>query len=199
MKYVPENGYGQVDGGADRLHAWRRARRRARHIRDLAEATRRCSARSLAAIPICAGPARRARSRSRSGGRWPCRSSIGRISAASERIGLYTTFLADGNLFYYATIVPDQEADALPSGVRSDWALDPAPRRAVGSSSIAPAPRHFTARASPCRCISSTQASTSSFMKAASVFGSSLSLTAAHSSVSLGTLKISVSTVTTVS
>ena len=29
----------------------------------------------------------------------------------TERIGLYTTFLADGNLFYVATIVPDGEAD----------------------------------------------------------------------------------------
>ena len=28
-----------------------------------------------------------------------------------ERIGVYTTFLADGNLFYFATIVPEREAD----------------------------------------------------------------------------------------
>jgi hypothetical protein len=28
----------------------------------------------------------------------------------TERIGLYTTFLADGNLFYMATVVPDGEA-----------------------------------------------------------------------------------------
>ena len=28
----------------------------------------------------------------------------------TERIGIYTTFLADGNLFYVATIVPDEEA-----------------------------------------------------------------------------------------
>ena len=27
-----------------------------------------------------------------------------------ERIGLYTTFLADGTLFYYLTIVPEKEA-----------------------------------------------------------------------------------------
>jgi Zn-dependent protease with chaperone function len=30
-----------------------------------------------------------------------------------ERIGLYTTFLADGTLFYYLTVVPDKEADAF--------------------------------------------------------------------------------------
>ena len=28
----------------------------------------------------------------------------------TEHIGIYTTFLADGNLFYVATIVPDREA-----------------------------------------------------------------------------------------
>jgi hypothetical protein len=27
-----------------------------------------------------------------------------------ERIGLYTTFLVDGTLFYYLTIVPEKEA-----------------------------------------------------------------------------------------
>jgi hypothetical protein len=30
-----------------------------------------------------------------------------------ERIGLYTTFLADGNLFYYLTIVPENDADGF--------------------------------------------------------------------------------------
>ena len=35
------------------------------------------------------------------------RSALG----GTERIGIYTTFLADGNLFYYATIVPERDAD----------------------------------------------------------------------------------------
>jgi hypothetical protein len=30
-----------------------------------------------------------------------------------ERIGLYTTFLADGTLFYYLTMVPEKEAAAF--------------------------------------------------------------------------------------
>ncbi|HEY6614526.1 MAG TPA: hypothetical protein VIZ32_08405, partial [Vicinamibacterales bacterium] len=30
-----------------------------------------------------------------------------------ERIGLYTTFLADGTLFYYLTIVPEKDAQSL--------------------------------------------------------------------------------------
>ena len=30
-----------------------------------------------------------------------------------ERIGLYTTFLVDGTLFYYLTIVPENDAPAF--------------------------------------------------------------------------------------
>ena len=30
-----------------------------------------------------------------------------------ERIGVYTTFLADGSLFYYLTIVPENDVDAF--------------------------------------------------------------------------------------
>ena len=35
------------------------------------------------------------------------RSALG----ADEHIGLYTTFLADGNLFYYLTVVPSTESE----------------------------------------------------------------------------------------
>ena len=34
------------------------------------------------------------------------RSALG----GEERVGLYTTLLADGNLFYYVTVVPEREA-----------------------------------------------------------------------------------------
>ena len=30
----------------------------------------------------------------------------------TERVGVYTTMLADGNLFYYLTVVPQDEAEA---------------------------------------------------------------------------------------
>jgi hypothetical protein len=30
-----------------------------------------------------------------------------------ERIGIYTTFLADGSLFYYLTVVPEKDAAAF--------------------------------------------------------------------------------------
>jgi hypothetical protein len=35
-----------------------------------------------------------------------------------ERIGLYTTFLADGTLFYYLTIVPEKDAAAFQEAFR---------------------------------------------------------------------------------
>jgi hypothetical protein len=31
------------------------------------------------------------------------------VSGDEERIGLYTTFLSDGSLFYYAWVVPTEE------------------------------------------------------------------------------------------
>ena len=36
----------------------------------------------------------------------------------NERIGLYTTFLADGSLFYYLTVVPEADAGKLQSAFR---------------------------------------------------------------------------------
>ena len=35
-----------------------------------------------------------------------------------EHIGLYTTFLADGSLFYYITIVPEHDAQAYQQAFR---------------------------------------------------------------------------------
>ena len=38
---------------------------------------------------------------------------IGRSAlGGNERVGVYTTLLADGNLFYYLTVVPENEAQA---------------------------------------------------------------------------------------
>jgi hypothetical protein len=36
-----------------------------------------------------------------------------------ENIVAYTTFLADGSLFYYITIVPEKDADAFQEAFRS--------------------------------------------------------------------------------
>ena len=66
---------------------------------------------SPGATPICGRPPRprdiRLSQRSGLGLSLVNRSHLG----GTERIGIYTTFLADGNLFYVATIVPDEEAE----------------------------------------------------------------------------------------
>ena len=31
----------------------------------------------------------------------------------TERVGVFTTFLADGNLFYYLTVVPERDAEVF--------------------------------------------------------------------------------------
>jgi hypothetical protein len=36
----------------------------------------------------------------------------------NEQIGAFTAFLADGNLFYYITIVPEKEAQAYQDAFR---------------------------------------------------------------------------------
>ena len=36
--------------------------------------------------------------------------SAGRPLAAASSVGVYTTLLADGNLFYYLTVVPEGDA-----------------------------------------------------------------------------------------
>jgi hypothetical protein len=47
------------------------------------------------------------------------RSAVGTVIAGpsalrqQERVGVFTTFLADGNLFYYLTVVPERDADVF--------------------------------------------------------------------------------------
>ena len=74
--------------------------RLARSSPTLPEATRTC-----ARPPTCADI--RLSQRSGLGLSLVNRSHLG----GTERVGIYTTFLADGNLFYMATIVPDGEAE----------------------------------------------------------------------------------------
>jgi hypothetical protein len=78
--------------------------------RDLREATRTLVSSFARDNPELrqAGDARDIRLSQRSGLAVPLvnRSQLGK----TERIGVYTTFLVDGNLFYFATIVPDEES-----------------------------------------------------------------------------------------
>ena len=55
----------------------------------------------------------------------PARPKSGRISLVNtsalggqERIGLYTTFLSDGSLFYYLTVVPEGDARVFDEAFR---------------------------------------------------------------------------------
>lgn len=111
VKYVPQNGYGAVQGGGTVFtHGVELGVARA-STRDLLDATNTLIAAFAQSNPDLrkAGEAREIRMSQRGAIAVPLvnRSALG----GSERIGIYTTFLADGNLFYYATIVPDRDAD----------------------------------------------------------------------------------------
>jgi Zn-dependent protease with chaperone function len=111
IKYVPQNGYGAASGGQTVFtHGVELGVSRA-SSRELREATQTLLAAFARSNPELrqAGDPREIVMAQRSALAVPLvnRSALG----SSERIGVYTTFLADGNLFYYATIVPEREAD----------------------------------------------------------------------------------------
>lgn len=110
VKYVPQNGYGPVDGQSVFTHGVELgvARASSRSLTDATETLLRTFAESNPDLRR-AGDPREIRMSQRASLAVPLvnRSALG----GTERIGLYTTFLADGNLFYYATIVPEREAD----------------------------------------------------------------------------------------
>ena len=111
VKYVPPNGYGPANGESVFTHGVELGVARA-SSRDLADATDtllRAFAQNNPELRR-AGDPREIRMAQRGALAVPLvnRSALG----GSERIGIYTTFLSDGNLFYYATIVPERDADA---------------------------------------------------------------------------------------
>ena len=111
VKFVPQNAYGSVRGQTVLTHGIQLGVARATS-RDLREATD-----SLVRAFVQSNPEMRqigesvaVRLSNRSGIGTPLvgRSALG----GSERVGVYTTLLADGNLFYYLTVVPEDEAPA---------------------------------------------------------------------------------------
>jgi beta-barrel assembly-enhancing protease len=114
VKYVPQNGYGPIDSGQGRqtvfTHGVELGVARAAS-RDLTEATESLLAAFARSNPDLrrTGEARQIRISQRTGLGVPL--SNRSYAGGTERIGMYTTFLADGNLFYFATIVPEGEAD----------------------------------------------------------------------------------------
>jgi Peptidase family M48 len=110
VKYAPQNGYGSLEGGQTVFTHGVEFGVAAASSRDLREATRTLLSAFARNNPELrqAGNARdlRLSQRSALGVSLVNRSSLGQ----TERIGVYTAFLADGKLFYFATVVPDEEA-----------------------------------------------------------------------------------------
>jgi Zn-dependent protease with chaperone function len=109
VKYVPQNGYGPVRGQNVLTHGVELGVARAAS-RDLREATR-----ALVESFLRGNPDMRVdsdQSTARLANRAAMATSLVGRSAlgGAERVGLYTTFLDDGNLFYYLTVVPDEDA-----------------------------------------------------------------------------------------
>ena len=111
IKFVPQNGYGSMNGQAAFTHGVQFGVARA-SSRDLREATRTLLSAFAKGNPELkqAGQLEDLRIAQRSALGVPLanRSVLGK----TEHIGVYTTFLADGNLFYYVTISPEEEASS---------------------------------------------------------------------------------------
>jgi hypothetical protein len=112
IKVVPENGYGQLNGQTVFSHGIEFGVTRA-GSRDLREATNawlKAVAQSNPELRL-AGDQRDLRISQRTALGTPLinPSPLG----GQELIGVYTTFLADGSLFYFVTVVPESEAQAF--------------------------------------------------------------------------------------
>ena len=117
IKAVPDNGYGELNGQVVFSHGVEFGLVKAQS-RDLQEATNAWLQAVAQANPElkAAGQQQAIRISQRTALATPLvnPSPLG----GQERIGLYTTFLADGSLFYYLTIVPENDADAYQEAFR---------------------------------------------------------------------------------
>jgi Zn-dependent protease with chaperone function len=112
IKVVPQNGYGQLNGQTVFSHGIEFGVANA-NSRDLLEATRiwlNAVAQGNPDLRL-AGTQRAVRISQRSA----IATDLVNPSplGGQERIGIYTTFLTDGSLFYYLTVSPEGEADAF--------------------------------------------------------------------------------------
>jgi hypothetical protein len=112
VKYVPQNGYGQANGGETMTHGVELGVARA-SSRDLGQATQALIdgfVRSNQGMRVVGGQ----RSVQLSGR--PAVQTVleGRsVLGGVEQVDVYTTLLADGNLFYQLSVAPDQDVDAF--------------------------------------------------------------------------------------
>jgi Zn-dependent protease with chaperone function len=112
IKVVPQNGYGEINGQAAFTHGVEFGITKATS-RDLQEATNawlNAVARNNPDLRL-AGSQQSVRISQRTGLATPLTnpSPLGGV----ERLAIYTTFLADGTLFYYLTVVPEHDAEAF--------------------------------------------------------------------------------------
>jgi hypothetical protein len=112
IRVVPQNGYGQLDGQTVFSHGveFGIAEARSRDLREATNAWLNAVAQNNPELRL-AGQQRPLQISQRSALGTPLvnPSPLG----GQERIGVYTTFLPDGTLFYYLTIVPENEAEAF--------------------------------------------------------------------------------------
>ncbi len=111
VRYAPQNGYGQANGQVVFTHGieFGVARASSRNLTDATQAWLNAVAQGNPELRA-AGEQVPIRISNRSAIATPLvnPSPLG----GRERIGVYTVFLADGNLFYYLTIVPEAESQA---------------------------------------------------------------------------------------
>jgi len=111
VKYVPPNAYGPVQNGQTVFtHGVELgvARASSRNLHEATDTLLNAFAQSNPDLRRTADPREIRMSQRRAlGVPLVNRSALG----GAERMGIYTTFLADGNLFYFATVVPEREAD----------------------------------------------------------------------------------------
>ena len=109
IKAVPENGYGELNGEVVFSHGveFGIVKAQSRNLQEATNAWLQAVAQSNPQLKA-AGQQQQIRISQRSALATPLvnASQLG----GQELIGLYTTFLADGSLFYYLTIVPEKEA-----------------------------------------------------------------------------------------
>jgi Zn-dependent protease with chaperone function len=111
VRYVPENGYGELKGQMVFTHGveFGIAKATSRNLPDATKAWLSAIAQGNPEVRL-AGEQQATRISNRSAIATPLvnPSPLG----GRERIDVYTTFLADGNLFYYLTVVPEAEGQA---------------------------------------------------------------------------------------
>jgi hypothetical protein len=109
IKYVPQNGYGDARGQTVLTHGVELgvARASSRVLRDATDTLIGAFLQDNPGMRV-SGNSESLRISGRTGVGTPLsgRSALG----GEERVGLYTTLLADGNLFYYVTVVPERDA-----------------------------------------------------------------------------------------